>query len=210
MKFKVGDKVKIINHGSAPSYTLNKIGIIKNIFYDHYDIDVVKETWSYSEEKLEPALLLEELNNFNSQKKVSGAMEAIYRDYCKVSKKQNLTLPTDSNERKAVPLFSGCIKYFPAALAGVARLSKKGNDKHNAGQELHHARGKSMDHADCIVRHLTDVADLLAKLERGEEMSKEQLLEEASSLVWRALAFSQELHEKHDGAPMAPGAKLYK
>lgn len=40
-----------------------------------------------------------------------------------------LTLPADSNARKEIPLFSGCIKYFPAALAGVAALSKKGNDK---------------------------------------------------------------------------------
>lgn len=121
-----------------------------------------------------------------------------------------LTLPADSEARKQIPLFSGCIKYFPAALAGVAALSKKGNDKHNAGQELHHARGKSMDHADCVVRHLADVADLLARLDRGEEMSKEQLLEEVSSLAWRALAYSQELHEKYDGAPLAPGAKIIK
>lgn len=117
-----------------------------------------------------------------------------------------MTLPTDSKERKAFPLFSGCIKYFPAALAGVAKLSKIGNDKHAPGQELHHARSKSTDHADCVVRHMIDTADLLAKIERGEEVNKEELLLEVSSLAWRALAYSQELHEKF-GAPMAPGAK---
>ena len=66
------------------------------------------------------------------------------------------TLTTDSQERKGVPLARGVLDYFPAALAEVARLSKAGNDKHNPGEEMHHARGKSTDHADCILRHLTE------------------------------------------------------
>lgn len=118
-----------------------------------------------------------------------------------------LTLPTDSEARKQIPMFSGCIKYFPAAIAGVAKISKAGNDKHNPGQELHHDRSKSLDHADCIIRHLADVADLIASLERGENTNPEQILAEVSSLAWRALAYSQTLHEKYDGAPLAPGAK---
>lgn len=117
-----------------------------------------------------------------------------------------LTLPTDSAKRKEYPMLSGCLKYFPAALAGVANVSKQGNDKHNPGQELHHARGKSMDHGDCIIRHLTDTEDLLAAKGRGAELTKEQILHEANQLAWRALAYSQELHEKF-GAPLAPGAK---
>jgi hypothetical protein len=117
-----------------------------------------------------------------------------------------MTLPTDSKERKEYPLFSGCLKYFPAALAGVSNLSKIGNDKHNPGQELFHARNLSTDHTDCLIRHLLDTSDLLAALERGEDVDKEQILLEVSSLAWRALAFSQQLHEKF-GAPLAPGAK---
>lgn len=117
-----------------------------------------------------------------------------------------MTLPTDSKERKEYPIFTGCLKYFPAALAGVAKLSKLGNDKHAAGQELHHARGKSTDHTDCLIRHLFDTADLLVALERGEQVDKDQILIEVSSAAWRALAYSQELHEKF-GVPMAPGAK---
>lgn len=117
-----------------------------------------------------------------------------------------MTLPTDSQERKNYPIFEGCVKYFPAALAGVARLSKIGNDKHAPGQELHHARSKSTDHSDCIMRHLIDTADMLAAMNRGEEVDKEQILMEANAAAWRALAFAQELHEKF-GAPMAPGAK---
>lgn len=119
-----------------------------------------------------------------------------------------LTLPTNSNERKGYPLLSGCINYFPAALAGVARISKLGNDKHNPGQPLHHARGKSTDHGDCIVRHLIDVQDLLAMLDRdqGSVTVIRQLRDEVSSLAWRALALSQELHERF-GSPVAPGVK---
>lgn len=111
------------------------------------------------------------------------------------------TLPTDSNERKEYPIFRGVLRYFPAALAGVARISKIGNDKHNPGQELHHARSKSQDHGDCVIRHLMDLEDL-----RASGASSEAILSEASSLAWRALALSQELHEQF-GAPLAPGAK---
>lgn len=126
------------------------------------------------------------------------------------TKKQDriLTLPTDSLERKNFPLMSGCLKYFPAALAGVARISKLGNDKHNPGQDLHHARGKSMDHGDCIVRHLMDTEDLLKASERGSpDATPEAILMEASQLAWRALAYSQMIHEKY-GAPLAPNAKV--
>jgi hypothetical protein len=124
-----------------------------------------------------------------------------------------LTLPIDSEARKGYPLLSGCLKYFAAALAGVARTSKQGNDKHNPGQPIHHARNKSSDHGDCIIRHLMDVEDMIAAnnraTEAGKELpfSKQQLLDEASSLSWRALAYSQELHEKLGAAPLAPGAK---
>jgi len=118
-----------------------------------------------------------------------------------------LTLPVDSQERKNFPMLSGVLRYFPAALAGIAKISKLGNDKHNPGQPMHHARGKSTDHGDCIIRHLTDTEDLLAAIERGESVTPEQALVEASQLAWRALAYAQELHEKF-GAPLAPGAKL--
>ena len=120
--------------------------------------------------------------------------------------KPKMTLPTDSSARKEYPLFRGCLRYFPAAIAGVAKISKQGNDKHNPGEEMHHARGKSPDHSDCIIRHLIDTEDLIAALARRENVTTQEILNEASQMVWRALAFSQELHEKF-GAPMAPGGK---
>lgn len=121
--------------------------------------------------------------------------------------KLNLTLPTDSAERKNYPLFRGCIKYFTAALAGVARISSIGNEKHNPGEEMYHARGKSSDHGDCIIRHLMDTEDLIAAKARGHEVSDQQILDEASQMAWRSLAYCQELHERFGKAPMASGAK---
>ncbi len=61
-----------------------------------------------------------------------------------------------SEYRKAFPMAEGLIDYFPDALAAVSEVSYHGNQKHNPGQPMHHARGKSMDHANCIARHLTE------------------------------------------------------
>jgi len=116
------------------------------------------------------------------------------------------SLPVDSKERKEFPLYSGPIRYFPKALAGVAHVCKVGNDKHNPGQELHHARGKSGDHADCIVRHLIDLAEDFGKGKGKDENGIPQV----AYIAWRALALAQEWYEKNEGAPMAPGAKKSK
>jgi hypothetical protein len=125
----------------------------------------------------------------------------------------NLTLGTDSAARKDTPVYSGFLAYFPAAIAGAARHSKRGNDKHNPGEQLHHARGKSTDHDDCVARHLMDIGDMEAFLKRhlsGADIigpTVKALLEEADALVWRAAALSQRLYETYGGAPLAPGAR---
>lgn len=108
-------------------------------------------------------------------------------------------LPTGSEERKQLPIFSGVINYFPLALAAVARVSKRGNDKHNPGEPLHWARGKSMDHADCIARHLIDIETV--DFNTGE-------YEDAQALAWRALAKLQELEEERLNSPPSRGSRL--
>ena len=121
-------------------------------------------------------------------------------------------LPLDSNERKNHPVATGCLDYFPAALAGVAKHSKDGNDKHNPGQPLHHSRGKSADHTDCIVRHVMDFAAFLATIENEPDKVKPEyiaaLMYEVNALSWRALALNQEMQERFNGAPLAPRARL--
>ncbi len=103
----------------------------------------------------------------------------------------------NSKRRKEQPVFSGVVRYFPAALALVAELSRLGNDKHNPGQPLHHARGKSTDHGDCILRHQASY----------EDADPETNLVHAVAVAWRALAQLQELAESRYGWPMAPGAR---
>lgn len=92
-----------------------------------------------------------------------------------------MSLPSDAKARKGTPICTGVLDYFPDALAAVARLSLKANEKHNPGEPLHWSRSKSSDHADCLVRHL---------LERG---TIDQEMQESHSVhvAWRALALLQ-------------------
>lgn len=89
-------------------------------------------------------------------------------------------LPEDAKTRKGLPICTGVLDYFPLALAEVARTSKAGNDQHNPGQPLHWDRTKSLDHADCILRHLVD---------RGT-VDTDGILHSAK-VAWRALALLQ-------------------
>ena len=107
------------------------------------------------------------------------------------------TLPVDSEARKNIPLVTGLLDYFPAALAEIAKVSKAGNDKHNPGEPLHWARGKSTDQADCIGRHL---------LERGG-IDPETGQRHSAQMAWRALALLQ-LELEAAGAPVARGARV--
>lgn len=91
-----------------------------------------------------------------------------------------MALPIDSKARKAVPLYSGLIAYFPEALIAVARCSQVGNDQHNPGEPLHWDRSKSQDHRDCLVRHLFDSA-------MGVEEDRDGV-DHLAKVAWRALA----------------------
>jgi hypothetical protein len=65
-------------------------------------------------------------------------------------------LPTDAKERKAIPIYSGVLNYFPDAIVAVAALSQRGNDQHNPGTALHWDRSKSGDELDALMRHLLE------------------------------------------------------
>jgi hypothetical protein len=90
------------------------------------------------------------------------------------------SLPTDAKARKAVPIVTGVIDYFPDAIAAVAELSRVGNDQHNPGQPLHWSKHKSSDHADCLGRHLID---------RGTVDTDG--VRHSTKVAWRALAMLQ-------------------
>jgi hypothetical protein len=104
-------------------------------------------------------------------------------------------LPTDAKERKEIPLATGVLDYFPAALAEVAKVSFAGNQQHNPGEPLHWARSKSTDQDDTLIRHFLDRGGLDSDGQRH-----------SAKLAWRALALLQ-LELEVNGAPIARGAR---
>lgn len=91
-----------------------------------------------------------------------------------------IKLPTDPKERKKIPLYSGVLKYFPDALAEVAKVSWAGNEQHNPNEPLHWAREKSTDQEDTLVRHLMEAGTLDSDGQRH-----------SAKAAWRALAILQ-------------------
>ena len=82
----------------------------------------------------------------------------------------------DSAERKKFPVYSGFMKYFPLAIAALARQSYEGNQKHNPDTEIHWDRSKSGDELDAMMRHVID--------------------EDWLEVAWRAMANLQKELEK--------------
>ena len=112
-----------------------------------------------------------------------------------------MTLPTDAKARKAVPLYAGCLRYFPDALAAVAELSRVGNKQHNPGKPLHWDRSKSGDELDALLRHLLDAGTMDTDGVRH-----------STKVAWRALANLQkeiETVEKGLSGPI-PGSVTFK
>ena len=91
----------------------------------------------------------------------------------------------DAQRRKNTPIHSGVINYFPDALKEVSRVSKAGNDQHNAGQPLHWDRSKSTDELDALARHLIDAGKFDTDGQRH-----------SAKIAWRALANLQKETEK--------------
>lgn len=94
----------------------------------------------------------------------------------------------EAKRRKATPVFSGVIAYFPDALEEVARVSQIGNEQHNPGSPLHWDRNKSTDEMDAGVRHIIDRArGTVFDTDGGRHLAK---------AAWRILAALQKELEK--------------
>lgn len=94
-----------------------------------------------------------------------------------VQGEEEMRVATDAKERKGLPIFSGCVKYFPDALVAVAELSRIGNDQHNPGKPLFWDRSKSSDELDALMRHLIDAGTMDTDNVRH-----------STKVAWRALA----------------------
>jgi len=89
-------------------------------------------------------------------------------------------LPADPKERKAIPLASALLDYFPDALCAVARVSAAATEQHHPGQPHHWDRTKSTDEADTLFRHFLDRGTLDTDGQRH-----------SAKVAWRALALLQ-------------------
>ncbi|QDP54581.1 MAG: hypothetical protein Tp118DCM00d2C30442581_19 [Prokaryotic dsDNA virus sp.] len=82
-------------------------------------------------------------------------------------------LPTNSLERKDIPIYHGFIKYFPDAIVEVTKQSMKGMKQHGTkGWD----KSKSQDELDAMMRHLLE--------------------DDLVSVAWRALAALQRKLDK--------------
>ena len=102
-----------------------------------------------------------------------------------------------ASERKATPIFSGVLNYFPDAIASISRCSKKGNDQHNPNKPLHWDRSKSGDEKDALARHL---------LESGTIDTDG--IRHSTKVAWRALANLQKELELEGEAPLSKYNKI--
>lgn len=91
-----------------------------------------------------------------------------------------LELSKEAQDRKAIPIATGVLDYFPLAICAVAQVSYIGNEQHNPGQPLHWDRSKSTDEADAMMRHFR---------QRGELDTDG--LRHSAKVAWRALALLQ-------------------
>ena len=92
---------------------------------------------------------------------------------------------SEAEERKATPIYSGVLKYFPDALRAVAQCSYVGNEQHNPNSPLHWDRSKSGDELDALARHLVDAGT------RDSDGVRH-----STKVAWRALANLQKEIEK--------------
>ena len=84
-----------------------------------------------------------------------------------------------AKERKATPVFSGVLKYFPNALKEVSKCSQAGNDQHHPNTPLHWDMEKSKDELDALTRHLIDHS--INPLDEDGQLH-------LAKVAWRALA----------------------
>lgn len=94
-----------------------------------------------------------------------------------------MSLPDDRDARNALPVWDGCMVYFPDCWAEIAKVSVLGNKQHGLGSKLRFVRDVSTDHANKIMRHMLDHATGKVKDTDGTY--------HLAKAAWRALAALQ-------------------
>lgn len=102
--------------------------------------------------------------------------------------RSNTIMEKDKDKRKQIPIYTGLIKYFPKALAEVARVSYIGNQQHHPDKPLHWDRAKSTDELDALGRHLIEAGTIDTDGVRH-----------SAKVAWRSLAnLEKELENERD------------
>jgi hypothetical protein len=113
-------------------------------------------------------------------------------------------LPTDDKLRKALPIFTFLVEYFPDVIVELTKLCVQGNIQHNpelAPNDIKWAREKSTDQMNTAFRHMFDRA-------RGVHFDSDGVRHIIKS-VWRNMAqaqldieaFRDGLQASHAGLP---------
>lgn len=97
-----------------------------------------------------------------------------------MTEKKTVGLPTEAKARKTYPIATGCVDYFPDALAEVSHVSWAATEQHHPGEPIHWDKSKSSDEADALMRHF---------IHRGKLDSDG--LRHSAKVAWRALALLQ-------------------
>ena len=117
---------------------------------------------------------------------IEGA-EVMDELFCPASNEELIKIASEhfvskAQQRKATPVFSGVLKYFPDALKEVAKCSKAGQDQHNPDKPLAWDRSKSGDELDALTRHLID---------HGVNPVDDDGVLHLAKVAWRSLAALQ-------------------
>ena len=99
--------------------------------------------------------------------------------------------------RKATPIATGVLDFFPDALAEVARVSAAGSKQHHPDQPVHWDKSKSTDEADAAMRHF---------MERGTFDTDG--MRHSAKFAWRALALLQRELDAEATATEKPGGPV--
>ena len=89
-------------------------------------------------------------------------------------------METNKDKRKQIPIYTGVLKYFPDAIAEIAKVSYVGNQQHHPDKPLHWDRAKSTDELDALMRHLLEIGKI-----------DSDGMRHTAKVAWRALAYLQ-------------------
>tara|TARA_R110000772_G_scaffold31949_3_gene78553 strand:- start:1089 stop:1532 length:444 start_codon:yes stop_codon:yes gene_type:complete len=143
-----------------------------------------QEKWSEMEDDLNDAY------EKRSRAIATNGNEGINYEYQFIYDFKDKDLPNRAVDRKATPVFSGVLAYFPDALKEVSKCSLAGQKQHNQGDKLYWDKDKSNDNSDALVRHLIDHS--------VNPIDDDGVLH-LSKVAWRALAVLQIYLEKQNG-----------